>query len=217
MVRPDYIVVAFYTPGYEAKMHRLRDSALENSIPLDVTKVNDAHSSISVKGTPNGITKAEFILSQLDKHAEKTVVYVDSDMVFARGLDLDWSRNYLYQWNPGASCLLTSGCVQVYTNTLNTRLFLKAWNDMVHSHPNIEDDRMLDHTFNNKAARRLLRPFSTLPAQYISMPTNVLFEPKHMRSRQRVVHVDEFTSHDDRQYSSRETRFNNENLLQCDF
>lgn len=206
-----YVVVAMYSPAYEPKAVRLEASAKKYNVPLDIVAVPEVHSSISQKGSPSGITKAAFILQSLAKHHPKTVMYVDVDMIFNGTPSLDWSKSWLYNWNhPANDCVMVSGGVQVYANQPETKALLKRWHDLVSRYPNIEDDKMLDYTYNTSD----IKSFHQLPVDYFFMPKHPL--QNHKKLKQAVIlHPDNITSQSNRSYSTSEKKFISTDLSAC--
>lgn len=122
------------------------------------------------------MTKAEFILSQMDKYPDiQTFIYLDSDIVIRCEphfyIKLDGSTNYLYSWNWNNNYINISGFVQVYCNNIKTQQFLKYWHALCTIYPYIEDDKLLNYCHNNIYK---VPNLELLSKEYAYMPTNRL-------------------------------------------
>lgn len=82
----NFVVCALVTPEHDRYVRcadRLANSCRKFLLPYAIYKVPAVHKSVNLNGTENAAyTKAFFILFNLNRFRDKSVVYVDVDMVF---------------------------------------------------------------------------------------------------------------------------------------
>jgi len=163
-----WIVTAYYTPKYQKHTNRLVESLERFNIPNDVCLVNDLGDWYK-----NIQFKPVFLQQMLEKHAPKSIVYVDVDAEFLSypsyfdELDLldvniavhvlDHSKYRRKQVPPE----MLSGTIFL-KNTEEARIINSAWKQECDKNPQLWDQRALAIVLKNHA-------YSILPASYCTI------------------------------------------------
>jgi len=163
----NYIVCAYYTRDtlYEEQAKRLIVSLNKFKIPYDVRAIENLGDWYKNTGY-----KPTFLKTMLEKHSDKSVVYVDCDAEFLRYPDLFENWSTLVYIDVGVyvfdrSCYKKSA---QGTEVLSGTIFLKnnkkvyelveKWEKECKEHPRVWDQRSLEKVLNGQ--------FHSLPGEY---------------------------------------------------